>query len=282
MAMRSIRHPGPAAPVREKVAAGRAVPLVLRLRAGLSVNMAVTGALAQAGYASGYADLDQLAIAPMHYVIPAAAPDRSHAAWYSDTRSPAGVVTVERAGVIVGIRDGEPFIHCHGIWLHNDGERRAGHLLPHEAIVARDTDVRAWGLDGAAFVAKDDAETNFKLFSAEAAADDGELSSRQRALACTMRPNGDISAAIERVCQSHGFMNASVVGVGSLVGVDFADGSHVPSYATEVMVRRGTVAEGRCELDVALVDMNGDIHEGLLAHGSNPVCVTFELVIVEE
>ncbi len=282
MAMRSIRHPGPVAPVREGVAAGRAVPLVLRVRAGQSVNAAVTGALAEAGYASGYADLDRLAIEPMHYVIPAAAPDTSHAAWYSDTRSPAGFVTVERAGVIAGIRDGEPFIHCHGIWLHNGGERRAGHLLPHEAIVARDTDVRAWGLDGAMFVAKDDAETNFKLFSAEAAADDGDLSSRQRALACTMRPNGDISAAIERVCQSHGFMNASVVGVGSLVGVDFADGSHVASYATEVMVRRGTVVEGRCELDVALVDMNGDIHEGLLAHGSNPVCVTFELVIVEE
>lgn len=282
MAMRSIRHPGPVAPVRERVAAGRAVPLVLRLRAGQSVNAAVTGALAEAGYASGYADLDRLAIKPMHYVIPAAAPDTSHAAWYSDTRSPAGVVTVERAGVIAGIRDGEPFIHCHGIWRDSDGTRLAGHLLPHEAIVARDTDVGAWGLDGAMFVAKDDAETNFKLFSAEAAADDGDLSSRQRALACTMRPNGDISAAIERVCQSHGFMNASVVGVGSLVGVDFADGSHVPSYATEVMVRRGTVVEGRCELDVALVDMNGDIHEGLLAHSSNPVCVTFELVIVEE
>ncbi|MBX9451961.1 MAG: DUF296 domain-containing protein [Mesorhizobium sp.] len=282
MAMRSIRHPGPVALERERVAAGRAVPLVLRLRAGQSVNAAVTGALAEAGYASGYADLDRLAIEPMHYVIPAAAPDTSHAAWYSDTRSPAGVVTVERAGVIAGIRDGEPFIHCHGIWRDSDGTRLAGHLLPHEAIVARDTDVGAWGLDGAMFVAKDDAETNFKLFSAEAAADDGDLSSRQRALACTMRPNGDISAAIERVCQSHGFMNASVVGVGSLVGVDFADGSHVPSYATEVMVRRGTVVEGRCELDVALVDMNGDIHEGLLAHGSNPVCVTFELVIVEE
>jgi predicted DNA-binding protein with PD1-like motif len=282
MAMRSIRHPGPVAPVRERVVAGRAVPLVLRLRVGQSVNAAVTGALAEAGYASGYADLDGLAIAPMHYVIPAAAPDTSHAAWYSDTRSPAGVVTVERAGVIAGIRDGEPFIHCHGIWLHNDGERRAGHLLPHEAIVARDCEVKGWGLHGAAFVARDDAETNFKLFCAEAAGGNGVPPSSARALACTMRPNSDISAEIERVCQSHDFSNASVFGVGSLVGVDFADGSHVPSYATEVMVRQGKVVGGRCELDVALVDMNGDIHEGLLAHGSNPVCVTFELVIVEE
>jgi predicted DNA-binding protein with PD1-like motif len=282
MAMRSIRHPGPVAPVRERVAAGTAVPLVLRLRAGQSVNAAVTGALAEAGCASGYVDLDGLAIAPMHYVIPAASPDTSHAAWYSDTHSPAGIVTVERAGVIAGIRDGEPFIHCHGVWHESDGERRAGHLLPHEAIVARDTEVQGWGLSGAAFVARDDAETNFKLFSAEAAGGTGAPPSSARALACTMRPNGDISAAIERVCQSHGFLNASVFGVGSLVGVDFADGSHVASYATEVIVRRGTVVEGRCELDVALVDMNGDIHEGLLVRGSNPVCVTFELVIVEE
>lgn len=282
MATRSIRHPGPVAPEREKVAAGRAAQLVLRLRAGQSVNAAVTGALAEAGYASGYVDLDGLAISPMHYVIPAAAPDASHAAWYSGTHSPAGVVTVERAGVIAGIRDGEPFIHCHGIWRGSDGARRAGHLLPHEAIVARDAEVRGWGLQGAAFVARDDAETNFKLFAAEAADGTGVSPSATRALACTMRPNGDISAAIERVCQSHDFPNASVLGVGSLVGVNFADGAHVASYATEVMVRRGTVADGRCEVDVALVDMDGEIHEGLLARGSNPVCVTFELVIVEE
>lgn len=80
--MRSIRHPGPVSPVREQVAACRAAPLALRLRAGQSVNAAVTGALAEAGHASGYVDLDGVEIAPMHYVIPAPAPDASHVAWY--------------------------------------------------------------------------------------------------------------------------------------------------------------------------------------------------------
>lgn len=280
--MRSIRHPGPVSPVREQVAACRAAPLALRLRAGQSVNAAVTGALAEAGHASGYVDLDGVEIAPMHYVIPAPAPNASHVAWYSDTRSPTGIVTVERAGVIAGARDGDPFIHCHGVWHENDGERRAGHLLPHEAIVARDVEVKGWGLSGAAFVARDDAETNFKLFAAEAVEGGEASSSAARALACTLRPNGDVSTAIEHLCRSHGFRNASVSGVGSLVGVDFADGAHVASYATEVMVRRGSVAEGLCELDVALVDMDGRVHEGRLARGRNPVCVTFELVIVEQ
>lgn len=279
--MRTIRHPGPVSPVRAQVAACRAGPLALRLRAGQSVNAAVTGALAEAGHASGYVDLDGLAISPMHYVIPAPAPDASHVAWYSDTRSPAGIVTVERAGVIAGVRDGEPFIHCHGVWREGEGERRAGHLLPHEAIVARDVEVEGWGLSGAAFVARDDGETNFKLFAAELVEGGDASSSVARALACTLRPNCDVSASIEHLCRSHGLRDASVFGVGSLVGVDFANGAHVASYATEVMVRRGTVVDGRCDLDVALVDMDGTVHEGRLAPGRNPVCVTFELVVVE-
>lgn len=277
--MRSLRHPGPPAPDRASIAPCRARPVTLLLRAGKSVNEAVTGALADAGFASGHVILDGLGISPMRYVIPAPAPDDSHVAWYSDTRAPEGIVTVEQAGVIAGSRDGEPFIHCHGVWREPDGARRAGHLLPHEAIIARDTTVRGWGIEGAAFVARDDAETNFKLFRAEAAGTPG--SDGVRALACTIRPNGDICSAIETICGEHGFEQASVHGVGSLIGVDFVGGAHIPSYATEVFVREGRFSGDACRLDVALADMDGAVHEGELVRGANPVCVTFELLLVE-
>jgi len=275
--MRQLKHPGPVAAEREQSAACRATALTLTLAKGQSVNAAVTGALARAGFSAGYVHLENVAISPMRYVIPAVAPDDTHVAWYSETHAPEGVVTIERAGVIAGMRDGEPFIHCHGIWIDEAGNRRAGHLLPHEAFIAEDATVSAWGIEGASYVARDDAETNFKLFAAEGV---GPALDEPNAAVVTVRPNGDISAAIEAVCARHGIGAARIFGVGSLNEVDFEDGSRVPSYATEVFVEDGMVSPDGSVLDVALVDLRGEIHEGRLVRGQNPVCVTFELLIV--
>ncbi|MCO5157713.1 MAG: DUF296 domain-containing protein [Aquamicrobium sp.] len=277
--MRFLRHPGPPAALRQNVVPCRAHPLVLDLKAGESVNAAVTGALARAGFASGFARLDGVAVEPMRYVIPAAAPDDSHVAWYSATHAPEGVVSIEKAGVIAGIRDDAPFIHCHGVWRGRDGARRAGHLLPHESFVARDARVTAWGIAGAAFIARDDAETNFKLFAAEPVSG-GEGEGGLPALACTVRPNGDISLILETACRDNGLAEADIHGIGSLAGVDFTDDRHVPSHATEVMIDGGQMRTAECQLDVALADMDGAVHEGRLARGENPVCVTFEVLAV--
>jgi hypothetical protein len=38
----------------------------------------------------------------------------------------------------------------------------------------------------------------------------------------------------------------------------------------------------RSQLDIALVDTEGRVHEGRLVPGRNPVCITFELVIEEQ
>lgn len=257
----------------------RAHPLVLDLRKGESVNAAVTGALARAGFASGFVRLDGVAVAPMRYVIPAEAPDDRHVAWYSATHAPDGVVVIEKASAIAGTRADAPFIHCHGVWREEDGARRAGHLLPHEAFVARGARVPGWGIAGAAFVARDDAETNFTLFAAEPAYR-GEGEGGLPALACTVRPNGDICSMIEAACRDHGLREADIHGIGSLAGVDFTDGRHVPSHATEVMIDSGRVRAAGCLIDVALADMDGAVHEGRLARGDNPVCVTFEVLAV--
>ena len=49
-----------------------------------------------------------------------------------------------------------------------------------------------------------------------------------------------------------------------------------------VVVRDGRIEAGTSEprLDVSVVAMDGTIFEGRLVHGDNPVCVTFELVIL--
>ena len=67
--------------------------------------------------------------------------------------------------------------------------------------------------------------------------------------------------------------------LGSLVGACFTDGTTVPDDATEVLVRRGFVRDGRAALDLLAVDMRGRVHEGWLARGANPVCITFDLFL---
>lgn len=264
-----------------KIAPCAAHRVLLDLRAGESVNQAVTDALGKAGFSSGYARLAGVELAPLHYVVPAPSSNGTHAAWYSETFAPDGTATIEEAGLVAGLRDGVPFIHCHGVWQTANGERRGGHLLPHESVIAKDVTLEAWGMAGADFVALQDAETNFKLFAAEAAHAVARKGSSGRAVAATIRPNLDICEAIAGICRRHGFMAARVEGVGSLVGVDFADGRFVDSYATEVFVTSGRVTKGACDLDVALVDLSGVLHEGTLSRRFNPVCVTFELLILE-
>lgn len=249
----------------------------------MSVNEAAARALAEAGFQGGYMMLRDVRLSPLHYVIPAAAPDTGHAAWYSDTRSPPGTATVELAGMSIGLRDGEPFLHCHGIWRTEDGARNMGHLLPLESQIAAGTEVEAWGIAGAILDVSQDEETNFRLFSPSETA---SADATSNAVLCTIKPNQDISLAIEEICRRHEIGEASIHGIGSLIGVQFNDGRLVDSYATEVLMTGGTIAlqkgEPVCTLDIAVVGMDGAISEGRLRRGENPVCVTFELLIVRK
>jgi predicted DNA-binding protein with PD1-like motif len=278
--MRSIRHPGPVSPERFAAIACRAGHARLELQPGRSINEAAAQAFAQIGATSGYLRVRRALVAPMRYVIPAISPDGAHAAWYSETFAPRGLTIIEDAGLVVGRRDGEPFVHCHGIWQTPDGQRRMGHLLPLESHFAEPAEADAWAIGGALFDVREDAETNFRLFRAVA---HGSKTGRGApALACTIKPNQDIAEAVEDICRRHGFASATLHGIGSLVEADFVDGSRLGSYATEVLIRSGMVRDGRCTLDIALVGMDGAFREGRLAANVNPVCVTFELLITSD
>ena len=50
-------------------------------------------------------------------------------------------------------------------------------------------------------------------------------------------------------------------------------------HATEVLVRDGSIRNGRAALDLLVVDMQGRVHEGWLQRGDNPVCITFDLFL---
>ena len=78
-------------------------------------------------------------------------------------------------------------------------------------------------------------------------------------LLAKVRPNEDISLAIEAICSRHGIEAANVYGIGSLNEVRFKDGTHVDSHATEVLIRKGRVVNvdglPRASLDIDVVDV---------------------------
>ena len=282
MTSRTIHHPGPASPERMAAVAGAAVPLHFTLEPGQAVDAAIAKGFAESGCAGGFVELKGGRCEPFQFVMPAASPDALHAAWYSETFAPAGPVGIERACAIVGWRDGKPFIHCHGIWNSRDG-RQMGHMLGPASIVAEPIVVTGIASRTATFKALPDTETNFTLFEPVSLSEDMARAADPRVLLAKVRPNEDICLAIEAICSRNGIRTANVYGIGSLNEVRFTNGTRVESHATEVSIHTGRVShvEGspRATLQIDVVDMKGDIFEGEIVRGDNPVCVTFELMI---
>ena len=280
--MRRIDHPGPAAPERIAAVAGSAVPVRFTLEPGRPVDEAVAAGMKAAGCIGGFVEFRGGRCEPFRYVMPAASSDPRYVAWYSETFEPAELVNVRRACAIVGVRDGKTFLHCHGTWDTLEG-RRMGHMLAPATTVAEPIEVTGIGLRDATFEAMPDQETSFILFEPVRGAEAGASMTSAGVLIAKVRPNEDISLAIEEICSRQGIARANVYGIGSLNGVRFVDGTQVASHATEVLIRDGRVedADGqvRARLAIDVVDMQGAISSGEIVRGDNPVCVTFELVI---
>ena len=281
---RRIVHPGPITPERFRAIGCHVHPIALAASPGLSVNEAIGEAFAQLGFEGGYVRLKNVPMKRLHYVMPAAAPDDTHAAWYSQTFSmPDGIIL--DAGLHMGRRDGKPFLHCHGSWRSADGIVSMGHLLPFESEFAGETPLEALALDGAILDVQKDEETNFPLFT-PVARPRSRVASGLRALLCTVRPNTDICEAIETAAAQFGLREAEVDGIGSLIGADYEDGASLTAYASEILIRDGrighsSVGRDQATLDISMVDLTKHISGGRLVRGKNPVCVTFELLMTE-
>ena len=283
-AMRRILQPGPPTPERIQWVEARGRAFSFTLQAGLSLLEAARRGFAKAGFSGGALSMRGGALGPFAYVMPALSKTGANAAFYSDTFRPAGITQLKCAAMTLGERDGAPFFHCHGLWTETDGHLHGGHILPEETIVAKPFAVEAFGIDGAAFTADVDPETNFKLFGPVARALT-DADTDRRAFALRLRPNQDFACALENFCRQHAIFNARIHGgVGSTIGAHFTDGRKVVPFATELMVRSGTVAPGadgtlEAALDIALVDYLGGLAEGQLMRGDNPVLMTMELVL---
>lgn len=279
--MRTVKHPGPRAARRVEAVRCKAFALEIQLKAGLSVNEAIVRGLADAGCSAGYVWLQDIALTRLQYVIPAVSPDEEHIAWYSTTRT-MEPGTIRRAGCMAGWRDGQAFVHCHGLWDSGDGPRM-GHLLPFESVVAEDCKARAWGIDGAAMVARDDHETNFRLFAASAAPSTGSQMAGRRAVLASVRPNENLVDSIREVARLNDLDRPDIFGIGSLVGCRLAGGESLAWHANEALIVSGSWDLSRADepqIEIALVDHSGQMVRGQLAPTGNAVSVTFELLLV--
>src|SRR5713226_1268955 len=242
--MRSIVQPGP--PTAERIqwveARGRAFSFTLQ--AGLPLLEAARRGFAAQGFAGGTLNIKGGALGPFAYVMPALSRTGENAAFYSDTFRPAGTTRLKIGTMTLGERDGAPFFHCHALWTEADGRAGGGHILSEETVVAEPFAVEAFGIDGAAFIAERDPETNFKLFGPVASAVAG-AETTCRAFALRLRPNQDFAGALEAFCSERGIACAKLHGgVGSTIGARFADGQIVEPFATEMAVRSGAIVSG--------------------------------------
>ncbi|MBN2759405.1 MAG: DUF296 domain-containing protein [Rhodobacteraceae bacterium] len=267
--IRSVVHPGPALAPRATALPVQAHPVEVVLRGGLAFGDAVAEALA--AFEGGFLDLRDVAMDPLAYVIPGPA-QNGHAAWYSATHQMGAGARIVQGCTHLGWRDGARFTHTHGIWAEDSGARHMGHILPDQAVVARDCTVTGWGLTGGCLVARPDPETAFTLFRPEQRPESG---GGQPAHLVTLRPNQDMDAALSGLG-----LAGRVMGLGSLIGTQMEGGAALESYATEILLTGGHVGPEGVVLEAASIGLDGRMIEGRLAKGVNAVLVTAELLIL--
>ena len=273
--MRALVQPGPVHPQRTDSFVGQPQPIEFVLEPGQSLNAALTAPLVAAGMQCATITFSGGTLSPFHYVLPGPPDGPQHVAYFSAPHAATGETRVELACATFGWSGSEPLVHIHGAWIEPDGTRRGGHMLPMQCIVARPMPARACGFADVRMAALPDAETNFTLLQPQ-----GNAHGPAPGIVARVRPNEDITLALESIAAQHGIRDAVVHGsVGSLIGAHFTSGQIVDDFATEVLVRGGTLRNGAASLDLVVADMQGRVHTGTLMRGENPVLITFDLVL---
>lgn len=282
--LRHLRHPGPASEPRFEMVAGGGEVFTLTLPAGRTLHDAIAQGLGARGIESAALSFGGLRLDPLVYYLPAVVDGPYLRFWYSDGQKPPGGGELELAYATFGRRDGAPFVHCHAVWTEGDGEQHGGHVVPLDSVLAHDVEARVAVLPGAALLSEHDTETEYQLFHpvpVGAARLDGPRMAFVR-----VKPNEDLTLAVEAACVEAGFRRATVRGLGSLIGARFTDGTEIHDQGSEILVTAGRLDPGadgrpRAEIDICFSGFSGLASRGRLVRGDNPVCITFELFIEE-
>jgi predicted DNA-binding protein with PD1-like motif len=290
--VRPLAHTGPRHPERIlSVPTGRTV-VRAELPPGTLLTAALGDVLAPTGCTSANVEIFGGRFGCLRYVVPAICSDGSKPVTFSDVREASEPSHLLGGSATLGLRDGEPFTHCHATWVDTDGVLRGGHLLPDVEVGDVPIEVTVRALHDAEQTSGTDPETDMPVFT-PAPTTTRRTSSHpsSRAVVARVRPAVDLHAAVKQVCRRHGFASAVVRGgLGSVVGarLQHRDGIvEVDGPATELTsligrARTDSSGDHHVTLSCTLVDRHGVIHSGVLAEGENPVAVTFELYVEEE
>ncbi len=275
-----IRHPGPVAADRIQILRTGLVPLEGALEVGEDLTGGLHRILKQAGCKGGVAVLEGGTCAPFQFVGPSFPTDNTHAAWYSETRTPEAGARIESATAIIGWRDGQAFVHCHGHWHTQDTLPTMGHVLTSECRVSEPIRISGFGSPSAWFESLPDAETNFTLYTPTGSAHADE--SRGAGLLLRIRPHQDLCHAIEDACREQGISQARIFGLGSVISPDFEDAPRITCPITEIVLEQGMLVDGVAHIHMRAVDVHGTVRSGKIHRGGNPVCVTAELLVLSQ
>ncbi len=275
-------HPGPVAARRIEWAGSRLVEATGHIDgAGRSLLDVIAAFAVAHGVESGTGRISDCALTATRFTTGGPARD-GKAANYTYIRDlgaghlPWGTFSYGRTP------DGAPFVHCHArVEAQGIAQPAGGHLFPADCMVEGEPKIDLCGLPDIDLVQMPDAETLHSVFEVEEGARDRST----EALFVRVRPNEDVTHAVEAACRAAGITDADIApSLGSLnapaltgAGRDRRALAHV---GMEALAFTGTVRGGRAALDVIAVDEAGNPYEGRLARGLGPVCVTAEIALV--
>ena len=273
-------HPGPVASERIVWARGHHKRVEATAQGGQSLRDAIIDVARSNGLSSGTGQFADCSLAATRFTTGGPARDGKAANYtfirdFGQSDLPWGTFTFGMTP------DGDPFVHCHAaIDLPKTSSRIGGHLFPPDCMVSDGFELLLDGISGVSLVQRGDAETLHSVFEIE-----DKACSEGDAMFVRVRPNMDVTTAIETACNAAGLARANICpSIGSLnapsIINEHGKRRQMTSVGMEVLCFSGTVTDGQAVVQATLVDEAGAIHQGQLAAGHAPVCVTAELMLM--
>ncbi|MCZ8080709.1 MAG: hypothetical protein O9289_20210 [Rhodobacteraceae bacterium] len=273
--MRRCPQPGPPRATASDSAPCAAVPVEVPLQAGVTLLDAAGAWMLSQGCDGALLTLADVPVTGLRYVLPDASTDPAFAAYYSPDHFLHGPGLIRSGQMILGWRDGAPFAHCHGLFQDAAGHLACGHLRVESCMLGAGVVLTGHAWRGAAFVAQPCRETNFVLLTPVSL-----YTVTANAAIVKLSPNQDIGAALTDAAAARGLGDATVLGLGSLVGAVFDDAQRLERIETEFFFDQARLQAGAADLNVTVVEAGGRRLSGRLAHGENAVLMTVEALLI--
>lgn len=288
-----LGHAGPAPEERIASVPSRVAVVRGELQPGALLTDALWDLMEPTGALAAAVELGSGTFGRLPYVFPAIGTDPGRPMSFTREHLAPAPAMVLSGSATVGRRHGHRFTHTHASWLDARGRLRGGHLLPEAQVGEVPVEVVLRALLDVEQLSDDDPETGLPAFTPGPRPTDLPPVSggTGRAVISRVRPGVYLDDAVLEVCRRAGFDDARVrASLGSTVGarlitqegeITEVDWPAVEFTQLVGSARRVLTGEARVELQGTLVDIHGEVYNGVVRPGENPVAVTFELYVEE-